>query len=125
MSTTHVLGADLIAFFAAWPPGGDYYHESGFTAETDGLLCLFDGDEVGPAVRPEETYEVDGELFWQGKGEEPPGREHDLGRVIAAWIAARTHGTLVVELPWERMNEAQAALRALGGRIVSGEKVPS
>lgn len=121
MSTVVVIGADLIAFFAAWPPGEDYYHESGFTQET-GVLCLFDGDEVGPAVRPEETYEVDGELSWQGKGDEPPDREHDLGRVVAAWIAARTHGTLVVELPWKRMNEAQATLRALGGRIVSGGK---
>lgn len=123
-AATVVLGADLIAYFTAWPPGLDYYHESGFTEETEGVLCHLDDDGItmGRAVRSEEWVAVDGELFWQGKGDEPPGREHDLGRAVAAWIAARTHGTLVVELPWGRMDEAQATLRALGGRVVVASK---
>lgn len=61
------LGAEIIAFYKAWPVGSDFYHEESIITE--------DGDGSVTSIDPVEEYDVYealGYFVWQGKGDMPP-----------------------------------------------------
>jgi hypothetical protein len=61
-------GAEIMAFYAAWPVGGDFYHDDGYETDNDGNLSLDPAEEydVGEAI---------GYLAWQGDGKQPKSIE--------------------------------------------------
>jgi hypothetical protein len=57
-------GAELMAFYEAWPMGSDWYHEDGTDVDDEGNLIL-------DATAEYDVEEVIGFLCWQGDGNLP------------------------------------------------------
>ena len=84
-------GAEIWAFYVAWPPGDDWYHDDYSTAITD------DGTGEDCVLDLKEKYELSefGNVCWQGYGKAVP---EDLMAV------AKKHGDLMggnVWIPFE------------------------
>ena len=63
----NATGAEIIAFYKAWPIGGDFYHD-------DGIVYVDEGDQIC-GIDSSKEYDVDeaiGYLVWQGQGKVPP-----------------------------------------------------
>lgn len=104
-----VRGADLKAFYEAWPLGEGWAHEDGEVEDLDRLdpVALYDIDEAL------------GGLWWQGSYDECPEVVEIGGirlkvdtmtfaRIYKAWQKSHTTTRLVVDVP----NEAVEAVRA-------------
>jgi len=57
-------GAELMAFYASWPVGKDFYHDDGYPTDNEGHIHL----------EPSELFDVEeaiGYFAWQGKEPKP------------------------------------------------------
>jgi hypothetical protein len=119
MAKNKALGADILAFYEAWPMGDDWCHEQddGETAITDDLGL--------PAIDPAAEYDLRkiGPICWQGR--DPFGcgallRGQEVGRTLSfasefrKWQAQQTHVSLVLRVPKEQEAEALEIAKARG-----------
>lgn len=123
-----VLGADLLAFYEAWPMGPDWYHDGG-DAEA--------GVETLVGINPTAKYDLEGALgviLWQGRGDVPAcieingkrvgtkvsdwSYEVSLPALFRAWKSTTTISA-VVTLEGEHEAALREFVAARGGKIRS------
>jgi hypothetical protein len=117
-----VLIDDIAKFLTeGWPtPKGDWFfdHEDAHPIETQ---LKWDGDnDVYVPVTPGEKVELadfDAEIMYQGSNRPEPATKM-LAKEFKAWMRRRTHQTLVVEIPTEKVEEFTKIVRQMGAKVV-------
>lgn len=114
--TTSILGADIVAFAKAWPPGANWSYEP-----AGGVDYLDD-------CSPSRIYSADelGLICWAGRGVPqggPPELQYDdaynLADWLAVWLRGQTTTRLVIEVPTERLNALRTFLAGIGGSTLA------
>lgn len=117
------IGADILEFFATWPPGDDVFHDdTPFSEDEHGVLRTVDeyGNPNGVAVEPGETYNFDyGTLGWQGKGAQLASFDEDFPRVYRKWLKARTTATFAVDVPKDQVDAFKALMKERGWKVTA------
>lgn len=117
-----ILGADLIAYWRAWPLGDDYYLDESPLGENDaGVLVLDEEDGGGSPIEPDKKYHINGLLVWQGKGPPPVGRgELSLASELKKWLKLRRESSKVitVDVPLAQLEEIVKLLEGRGLKVV-------
>lgn len=117
-----ILGADLIAYWRAWPLGDDYYLDESPLGETDaGVLALDEEDGLGSPIEPHKKYSINGLLVWQGRGSPPQGRrELSLASELKKWLKLRRESSKVitVDVPLAQLEEIVKLLEGRGLKVV-------
>lgn len=104
------LGADILAFYAAWPMGDDWCHESG-------EVEIVDPDTGDPALDPGNRYDLWdlGEIWWQGDARHAPERMvKEFASEFRKWLKARDTETIVLTVPKARAEDIRSFCREKG-----------
>jgi len=128
MAAFKTTGAELIAFYKAWPVGPDWYHDDGFfEEEEDGTITGVDPEETFEEPRAREAL---GYLCWQGPGNCPSSIEvngtrirvpedwsgPDIFEVFKVWVGCQQ--TLRVVLKPEDVKKFKALCAEHGWEVL-------
>jgi len=108
------LGAEIRAFWDAWPPGDNWYND-------DAALEVY-GESGALLLEADEKYELPdfGNIVWQGQGKpprDPPAKGEQYVSFeswFRLWKKSLTTKTFVITVPSEAADEFEALCKQRG-----------
>lgn len=95
-------GADVLAYFAAWPFGEHTCIDECEWEEVEACGGKPGGlkhEETGELMQPAQTYEISGWLAYDGPGSEPENFTPSLAEAIQGWLEQRDTQLFTIRVP--------------------------